>query len=157
MVAGRTLLKKEHDMKVKNVMCDHCEFVSPETNLQQVAQKMRDLDCGFMPIGSDAKGKLEGVITDRDIVLRAVAEGLNPSECQVQDCETHRVLYCYENDDLDTAAQSMREQQVYRLIVLDNPENKQLKGVISLGDILRHHEAQIAARAAEGIAAAAHR
>ncbi|MDQ2076832.1 CBS domain-containing protein [Marinimicrobium sp. ABcell2] len=140
-------------MKVKNVMSDNCEFVSPGSNLQEVARKMRDLDCGFMPIGNEENGRLEGVITDRDIVIRAVAEGLNPSECLVQDCSTHRVLYCFEDDDLDSAAMSMREQQVYRLIVLDNPQNKQLRGVISLGDILRHHEAQLAARTAEGIAA----
>lgn len=140
-------------MKVKDVMTGSCEFVAPDANLQEVAQRMRDLDCGFMPIGNDDSGRLEGVITDRDIVLRAVAEGLDTSECLAQDVSTHRVLYCYEDDELDSAADSMREQQVYRLIVLDNPQSKQLCGVISLGDILRHHENQLASRAAEGIAA----
>lgn len=140
-------------MKVKDVMTESCEFVAPDANLQEVAQRMRDLDCGFMPLGNNDSGRLEGVVTDRDIVLRAVAEGLDASECLAQDVATHKVLYCYENDDLDSAANSMREQQVYRLIVLDSPQSKQLCGVISLGDILRHHENQLAARAAEGIAA----
>src|SRR5690625_3544954 len=79
------LLSKEHDMKVKDVMTGSCEFVAPDANLQEVAQRMRDLDCGFMPIGNDDSGRLEGVITDRDIVLRAVAEGLDTSECLAQD------------------------------------------------------------------------
>lgn len=140
-------------MKVKDVMTDACEFVAPDANVQEVAQRMRDLDCGFMPIGNNDSGRLEGVVTDRDIVLRAVAEGLDTSECLAQDVATQKVLYCFEDDELDSAADSMREQQVYRLIVLDNPQDKQLCGVISLGDILRHHENQLASRAAEGITA----
>lgn len=140
-------------MKVKDVMTDACEFVAPDANLHEVAQRMRDLDCGFMPIGNNSSGRLEGVITDRDIVLRAVADGLDTSECLAQEVATQKVLYCFENDELDSAADSMREQQVYRLIVLDSPENKQLCGVITLGDILRHHENNLASRAAEGITA----
>lgn len=140
-------------MKVKDVMTDSCEFVAPDANLQEVARRMRDLDCGFMPIGNDESGRLEGVVTDRDIVLRAVAEGLDATECLAQDVATHKVLYCFEDDELDSAADSMREQQVYRLIVLNNPQDKQLCGVISLGDILRNNENHLASRAAEGIAA----
>ncbi len=138
-------------MHVKDVMTRACEFIEPGTSLKDAAQKMRSLDCGFLPISTQAGGKLEGVITDRDIVLRAVAEGRDPSRTAVKDVETRRVLYCFESDDLDSAARSMREQQVYRLVVLDRPESKRLCGVISLGDILRHHRSGLAADAAEGI------
>jgi len=139
-------------MQAKDVMTKPCEFIHPDSTLKEAAQRMRELDCGFMPIGDEAKGKLEGVITDRDIVLRAVAEGKDPSQMSVKDAETHKVLYCFESDDLDAVAKNMRKHQVYRLIVLNGPESKQLRGVISLGDILRFHETQIAAEAAEGIA-----
>lgn len=139
-------------MRVKDVMTDKCSFVSPETNLQEAARKMRDLDCGFLPIGNESRGKLEGVITDRDIVIRAIAEGADPVEAKVEDWETQRVLYCFEDDDLKSAADSMHDQQVHRLIVLNNPEEKQLCGVISLGDIARHKEEHAAADALEGIA-----
>lgn len=142
-------------MQVKDAMTESCEFIKPDASLKEAALKMRDLDCGFLPIGNEERGKLEGVITDRDLVIRAVAEGADPDRTEVQNTETHRVLYCFENDDLESAAQHMRGQQVYRLVVLDNPESKQLCGVITLGDILRHHENQLAANAAEGIASRA--
>lgn len=140
-------------MQVKNVMTEKCEFIKPDATLQEAAQKMRDLDCGFLPIGPRSDNKLDGVITDRDIVIRMVAEGRDPTSTMVKDAETHRVFYCFETDDLETATQSMRDQQIYRLIVLDNPESKQLRGVISWGDIMRNHEERLAMEAAEGISA----
>lgn len=139
-------------MDVKKVMTESCEFIAPDSTLEEAARKMRELDCGFLPIGSESRGRLEGVVTDRDIVLRAVAEGKSPAHTQVREAETSRVLYCYEGDSLDDAARTMRVQQVYRLIVLDNAESKQLRGVISLGDILRHNEQPLAADTASGIA-----
>lgn len=142
-------------MQVKNVMTQSCEFIEPNCTLQQAAQKMRDLDCGFLAIGSRDQDKLQGVITDRDIVVRAIADGLNPYSDTVDSVETPKVLYCFQDDDLESAAKNMREQQVYRLVVLDSPENKRLCGVISLGDILRHNEREIAAEAASGIASEA--
>lgn len=138
-------------MQVKDVMTGTCEFVEPNTSLREAAKKMRDLDCGFLPIGSESVGKLEGTVTDRDITIRAVAEGRDPVTTTVKDIETHKVLYCFETDDLDSAAKSMREQQVYRLVVLDNPDDKRLRGVLSLGDVLRHNQQQLAADTASGI------
>lgn len=142
-------------MKVKDAMTGHCEFIKPDASLREAAQRMRDFNCGFLAIGPESQNKLEGVITDRDIVTRVIAEGKDPSETSVKSAETQRVLYCFEDDDLAKAADSMSEQKVYRLIVLDNPDNKQLCGVISLGDIIRHNEHQLALRAAESIAKAA--
>lgn len=138
-------------MKVKEVMSTHCEFIEPDANLQEAAQKMRDLDCGFLPIGDPTTGILEGVITDRDIVIRAIAHGYNPTETLLSEIETPEVLYCYENDTIESAAQRMSEQKVYRLIVLDNQETKRLCGVITLGDILRHHEENLATETAKHI------
>lgn len=142
-------------MQVKNVMTENCEFIKPDATLQEAAQRMRDLDCGFLAIGPEENNKLEGVITDRDIVIRCISEGMDPSTTTVKEAETRRVLYCYQTDDLEAATRSMRDQQVYRLIVLDSPESKQLCGVVSWGDIVRHHEDQLAINAAEGIKAVA--
>lgn len=142
-------------MQVKDVMTQSCQFIHPDSTLKEAARTMRDLDCGFLPIGSETHGKLEGVITDRDITIRAVAEGIDPAQIHVKSVETRDVLYCYETDDLETAASSMRDNQVHRLIVLDNPDSKQLRGVISLGDILRHQELQLGAETARGIVSSA--
>lgn len=142
-------------MQVKDVMTEDCEYISPDATLTEASQKMLQLDIGFLPIGSASKDKLEGVITDRDIVIRAIAKGLDPNEARVGEIETTKVLYCYQSDSLEDAATSMRDQHVYRLVVVSDPENKRLCGVISLGDIHRHHQNQIAAEAAEGITRAA--
>lgn len=138
-------------MKVKDAMTSQCEFIEPDDNLQQAAQKMRDSNCGFLPIVRPATGALEGVITDRDIVVRAVADGCDPTKTLLNQIETPNVLYCYAEDPLELAADKMSEQGVYRLIVLDSTETKRLCGVISLGDIVRHNEKLLAAETARNI------
>jgi CBS domain-containing protein len=142
-------------MQVKDVMTKDCEYILPSTTLAQAAKKMLDRDCGFLPIGNPEQDKLEGVITDRDIVIRAIAKGMDPNSTSVGQIETGKVLYCYEEDSLDSAIKSMRDQHVYRLVVVSKANNKRLCGVITLGDILRHNQAKMASEAAEGITRAA--
>lgn len=142
-------------MQVKDVMTKDCEFISPNTTLSEAAQQMLDLDCGFLPIGDARQDKLQGVITDRDIVIRAIAKGMDPTQTTVDQIETGKVFYCYEEDSLDTATASMRDQHVYRLVVVSKANNKRLSGVITLGDILRHNQTKMASDAAEGITKAA--
>ncbi|MCB1670873.1 MAG: CBS domain-containing protein [Gammaproteobacteria bacterium] len=138
-------------MKIREVMTEKVEFLAPETTLQEAAVRMRELGCGFLAVDDGKAEKLIGVVTDRDLVIRATAEGLDPRTSQIGDLVTDRVLYCFADDDLEMASGSMREQGVYRLIVLDNPDSKKLCGVISLGDILRHGETKLAASTAEAI------
>src|SRR5690606_35834215 len=76
LVAFCTNTTEVPDMQVKDVMTKACEYISPDATLMEAAQKMAQMDIGFLPIGSEAKDKLEGVITDRDIVIRAIAKGL---------------------------------------------------------------------------------
>lgn len=141
-------------MQVKDVMTTECQYVQPNTTLSEAAQQMAQRDCGFLPIGDPQKDKLQGVITDRDIVVRAIAKGLDPSSTTVEDIETGRVLYCYAGDSLEDAANSMHDQRVYRLVVVSR-DQKRLCGVISLGDIHRHNQHDLAADAADGITQAA--
>jgi CBS domain-containing protein len=140
-------------MQVRELMTDKPRFVSHSTTLRDAAKTMRELDCGFLPVADEREEKLEGVVTDRDITVRAVAEGRDPSSTTVADIRSDRVLYCFKDDDIEKAAKSMERAQVYRLVVLDDREHKKLCGVISLGDILRHKQPDLAARTAEKIVA----
>ncbi|MEE4146669.1 MAG: CBS domain-containing protein [Halieaceae bacterium] len=140
------------NMNVGQVMSGNVTYIPRDTCIRDAALKMKELDCGFLPIANSAQDKLMGVVTDRDVVIRSVAEGRNPFETTVDEIKSDSVLYCFRDDPIEKAAQSMQDQQVYRLVVLDGEESKQLCGVISLNDIVRHRERDMAATAAEGIA-----
>lgn len=122
-------------MNVKELMSDKPEYLSKSDNVQKAAQKMKSLDCGFIPVGDN--DRLDGVVTDRDIVLRCVAEGKDATSVTCGDIISDRVLYCTEADNVEDVARNMGEQQVCRLIVLNNKTDKRMTGVISLGDISR--------------------
>ncbi len=138
-------------MQVKEIMSKEACYIEPSTTVKEAAQKMREKDCGFLAIGKESEGKLSGVITDRDIAIRSVAEGHDPNSTAVEKVQTPEVLYCFEEDSIEDAAQNMHDNQVYRLIVLNNDSEKRLRGVISLGDIVRHNETRAAEKAAKGI------
>jgi CBS domain-containing protein len=119
-------------MLVKDVMTRHVECVSPEDTLQTAARKMRDLDVGPMPVcGPD--GKLAGMVTDRDITVRATADGEDPKATKVRDAMTPEVVYVFEDQDTGDAARQMTEKQIRRLLVLNR--DKKLSGIVSLGDL----------------------
>ena len=138
-------------MKINEAMSSHVRYIEPDTTLEEAARKMRELDCGFLPISDSAQSKLQGVITDRDITIRAVADGMDPKTTSVSSIASDKVLYCFADDDLDSAAKSMHDQHVYRLVVLNNKDEKQLCGILSLGDIFRCNQEGIAMDAAREI------
>lgn len=138
-------------MQVSELMSSKPRFIPASTTLEDAARTMRELDVGFLPVADEREQKLEGVITDRDITLRAVADGLDPANTTVSDVKSNGVLYCFKDDDIEQAAKSMQEQKVYRLVVLDSRDHKKLCGVISLGDILRHQQPDLAAKTAARI------
>lgn len=125
-------------MQVQHIMSSNVHYIPSSTTLSEAATMMLEIDTGFLPIGDPDKDKLQGVITDRDIVVRAIAVGKDPRQTTVSEVKTDKVLYCYQEDSVEKAAEHMRNQQVYRLIVLDGADSKRLCGVISLGDIVRH-------------------
>jgi CBS domain-containing protein len=118
-------------MQIVEVMTRDPEWIHPETTIEDAACMMRDLDTGFLPVGDGSR--LQGILTDRDITIRAVAEGLDATTAPVEDVMTPSVIYCYEDQDIQRAADLMAENQVRRLIVLNR--NKKLTGVVSLGDL----------------------
>jgi CBS domain-containing protein len=112
-------------------MTPNPEMIPIEASLMDAAMKMKDLDVGIMPVSR--QNSVVGVVTDRDIVLRGVAEKRDPSQTKVRDIMSSDVLTCPENTDLEDAAKRMEEKKVRRLIVTD-PSGKAV-GIVSLGDI----------------------
>jgi CBS domain-containing protein len=119
-------------MLVREVMTRGVECTRPDATLQEAAAKMKSLDVGVLPVcGKD--DRLAGMITDRDITVRAAAEGESPKVIKVADVMTPDVFYCFEDDDVVEASRLMQEKQVRRVVVLDR--GKRLTGIVSLGDL----------------------
>jgi CBS domain-containing protein len=118
-------------VQIKEVMTPNVKCTEPTATLRHAAQRMRDLDVGLLPVCEN--DRLAGMITDRDITVRAVAAGLDPVEARVRDIMTPKVIYCLEDDDVSEAARLMRENQVRRIVVLN--DQKRLTGILSLGDL----------------------
>ncbi len=117
-------------MLVQDAMSREVRTVSPEATIKEAARIMADADVGALPVA--AGDRLAGMVTDRDIAVRAVAIGKGP-ECTVGEVMTHDVLYCHEDEDIGHISQNMAENQVRRLPVVD--VDKRLVGIISLADI----------------------
>jgi len=120
-------------MLIREVMTRDVDLVSPDTTLSSVARRMRDRDIGALPVGDD--DKLVGMVTDRDIVLNAVASDLDPAKTTARDVMSTRVLYCFDDQQAEEVLKNMGDVQVRRLPVVDR--NKRLVGIVSLGDLAK--------------------
>ena len=116
--------------KIAELMTTDVEIVRPEETLRDAARAMADLDVGSLPV-CDGR-KLIGMLTDRDITIRAVAEGKS-SDTPVSEVMTDDVVWCTDTDSVDDVLQQMSDAQVRRIPVVDR--NRQLVGIVSLGDI----------------------
>jgi len=121
---------EDHSMNVRDIMTNDVIVASPEDDLQRAAQLMESNDFGILPVGEN--DRLVGMLTDRDIAIRAVARGLGPS-CRVREIMTNDVKYVYDDDPIESALRSMEELQVRRLPVISR--DKRLVGILSLGDL----------------------
>ena len=135
-------------MKIRDVMTRDVQTVTPEQTAQEAASFMLREDAGSMPVIDG--NRLIGMITDRDIAVRGVARGYGP-ETQVRELMTDDVVCARIDDDVEEVAMRMSEAQVRRLPVLD--ENEQLCGIVSLGDLSRETEGEVAHHALEGVSA----
>ena len=118
-------------MKIKEVMTRAVETVRPDQSIQEAAAKMKSLDVGPMPVTDG--DRLVGMLTDRDIVIRAVADGRDARTTKVRDAMTSDVACCKEDDDVKDAAKTMKDRQIRRLVVVDSAQK--VCGIVSLGDI----------------------
>jgi CBS domain-containing protein len=129
-------------MKVSELMTRNVHLANPNQSLREAARMMARYDIGALPVGSD--DGLVGMITDRDIALRGVAEGKGP-DAKIAEIMTKGVKYCFEDEELDLLCENMAETRLRRLPVLNR--EKRLVGIVALGDLARKHDAAHAGRA----------
>ena len=115
--------------KLKDVMSRDVQVISPDETIKEAAQQMRKGDFGMMPVGEN--DRMSGTISDRDIVIRAVAEGKDPST-KVREIMSEGIVWAYEEDSVDDAAKLMGDRQIRRLPIVN--ADKRLVGIVALGD-----------------------
>lgn len=118
-------------MKISELMTPEVEIIRPDDTLHTAARLMADLDVGALPVGQN--DRLVGMISDRDITVRAVARGFEPDKTAVRDAMSEHIRYCFEDEDTSEVAHKMGQWQVRRLPVLNR--DKRLVGIVSLGDL----------------------
>jgi CBS domain-containing protein len=118
-------------MDVSKVMTRQVEVVRPDATIQEAAQKMKDIDVGSLPV-CDGR-KLQGMITDRDVTIRAVAEGRAPAETRVREVMTADIVYGRTGQDIKEIAETMAAHQIRRLPIVN--EDNDLVGIVALGDL----------------------
>ena len=133
-------------MRVSEAMTREVRIANPEQSIRDVAKMMADIDAGALPVGEN--DRLVGIITDRDIAIRAVAEGKGP-DTPVRDVMSTEVKYVYEDEDLEHVARNMGDIQVRRLPVVNR--EKRLVGIVSLGDVARKEDRRTSGGAIAGV------
>lgn len=124
-------------MKISECMTREVRIVDPAETLQDAARTMADIDAGFLPVGEN--DKLVGIITDRDIAIRAIGTG-RTADAKIRDVMSQQVRYCFEDDEVGDVLYNMADQQIRRLPVVDR--NKRLVGVISITDLAVNGETE---------------
>jgi CBS domain-containing protein len=137
-------------LRVQDVMTPDPSCCTSDTNLRDVAQLMKECDCGLIPLVQDKQSKKPvGTITDRDIAIRVVAEGKNPLELNAGACMTTPCISVKEDDSLEDCIQVMQENQIRRVVVVD--KNGSCIGIIAQADIARKLNAKTTAEVVEQI------
>jgi CBS domain-containing protein len=135
-------------MRVSEAMTRDVRVANPEQTICEAARMMAEIDAGVLPVGEN--DRLVGMITDRDIAVRAVAQE-KPLTTKVREIMSKEVLYCYDDQQLDDVAHNMSDVQVRRLPVVNR--DKRLVGIISLGDLAKRENAATAGETVAGISA----
>ena len=135
-------------MQVKDVMTRGAEVVRPDATLQEAANKMKSLDIGPLPVCDG--DKIIGMLTDRDITVRATAEGLDPKQTRVREVMSKELITCLEDQDVKEAAELMQSKQIRRVPILN--KDKRLVGMLSLGDLAnRTQDSKLAGKTLEEV------
>lgn len=133
-------------MKISKCMTRDVQLANPNQSIQDAAKMMADIDAGVLPVGEN--DRLIGMITDRDIAIRAVAEGKSP-DTRVREVMSEEVLYCFDDQELEDVARNMADIKVRRLPVLNR--DKHLVGIVSLGDLSKKEDPAVTAKAVSNI------
>jgi CBS domain-containing protein len=121
-------------MRLKDIMTRDVEVVAPHATLKDAARKMKELDVGLVPVCDH--DKITGMLTDRDITVKATAEGRNPMDTRVSEIMSPNVAYCFEDQHVEEAMAVMELKQIRRLPIMSR--DKRLVGIVSLGDLAVH-------------------
>jgi CBS domain-containing protein len=124
-------MTQEAVMLIRELMTEGAECTRPDATLQEAAQRMKELDVGSLPVCEN--DRLAGMLTDRDIVVRSVAEGHDPSRHRVRDAMTEELFYAFEDQDVEELTKIMKQKQIRRVPILSR--EKRLVGIVSLGDL----------------------
>jgi CBS domain-containing protein len=138
---------EESAMKITDVMTPNPEVVTPDQPIQEAARRMLDADTGALPVGEDQR--LIGMVTDRDITVRAVAEGRGP-ETPVREVMSEKLLFAWDDQDVDEVAMQMSDAQVRRMPILSRQEER-LVGMVSIGDLVQANQGEAAGVAVAGV------
>ena len=136
-------------MKVMDAMHRGAEWVEASTPIREVAKKMRECDVGAIPVGEN--DKLIGMVTDRDIAMRAVANGKDVSKLTARDCMSKGIVCCRDSEEVEDAMRIMEQKRIRRLPVLD--DKKRLVGMLSLGDVAHCTPEKLCGRVLSSVAA----
>jgi CBS domain-containing protein len=136
-------------MKIGEIMTRNVQTITPDQSIREAASLMKQVDCGALLVHEG--DRLVGVITDRDIAIRAVADGESPN-CPVSQVMTSNVCYCFEDEDVQHVAENMADIQVRRLPVMNR--EKRLVGIVSLGNIASSRSRQASTTVLRGVAQA---
>jgi len=128
-------------MQAKEVMTDKIALVPSSSSIQAAAELMRRMDVGMLPVAED--GRLVGTVTDRDITIRAVADGADPRATAARQVMNREVISCYEDQDAREVARMMEENGVRRIVVVNR--NDEAVGIISVDDLALHPETRMLA------------
>jgi CBS domain-containing protein len=127
-------------MKIHDILTHDPEVIHPDATICEAAGKMKQYDIGMLPVCDGER--LIGSVTDRDLVIRGMADGADPLHTKVSEVMTKKISYCFDDSDLEDAARIMEEKQVRRLPVLNR--DKTLIGIISIGDLaVRSHDQRL--------------
>jgi CBS domain-containing protein len=133
-------------MKIAEAMTRDVRVANPDQTIREAAQMMVQLDAGVLPVGED--DRLVGMITDRDIAVRAVAHGKAP-DTRVRDVMTDDVKYCFEDEEVEDVARNMADIQVRRLPVVSR--DKRLVGIVAIADLAASEEPEVVGETVAGI------
>ena len=133
--------------RLRDVMTTGVETVAPGDTIRFAAEKMEALDVGSLPVCDGER--LVGVVTDRDLAVRAVANGRDPNRTAVVEAMTPELVYALEEQGIDDAVELMREHEIRRLPIVD--DRRRLVGIVALADLATRSGATMASEALEGV------
>jgi CBS domain-containing protein len=134
-------------MKVKEIMTSPFEKINYDSSICEASELMRSSDVGILPV--EKNGKIVGIVTDRDLIVRAIAQHLDPEDTPVSKVMTSDVTFCYDDEEIEDAEKKLEEKQIHRLLVINSDEKP--VGILSLSDLATKAESSLACRALEKI------